>query len=119
MLVRYFLTFLALISVAGCVALGAMTDPVTREFRAPPNSGDRTFTAIVRKISEGGTILATDRADGYINARTSMQIQVSINIGRDGVVKIKGQLPWDKFLMGTTVEREMDKLVATLSEAVR
>lgn len=97
------IAILAALLTAGCVTLGAMADPVSREFQIPSSATDAAFTKLVRKINEGGSVTSSERFDGYINGTTSMSIKVSINIQKNGLVVVKGQLPGDKFLMGTTL----------------
>jgi len=110
--------FIISVALVGCVSIGALSDPVSRELRSPPNSVEKTVNAIVRKMAEGGTVISVDKTDGYINGRTSMNVQVSIQVNKDGMIRIKGQLPSDKVIMGT-VDSEMDKFVASLAEVVK
>lgn len=105
--------------LTGCLTMGAMADPVTREVRAPASAYDANFTKIVRLLGEGGTVNSSDKVDGYINGRTSMNVQMVIQVKRDGLISIKGQLPGDKFLMGTTLAGEVDKFAALVEKAIR
>lgn len=117
---------LALITVvsalfAGCASLGSLTPPITRELPAAIAAGgyEKAFAGALRAVGESGTIISSSKADGYISGRTNASINLNLQIAKDGSIRVTGALPSDKFTVGTTVEKEVDKFVGTLTRYVR
>ena len=115
---KLFLSAVVVIGLAGC-AIGAMTPPVNKEIRTTPSMYDANFSAAVRTMNSLGTVTGSDKSEGYVNGLTSMNIKVTVQLAKDGTVKVNAQLPGDKFLMGTTLDKEVEKIMSALQPALK
>lgn len=106
-------TVATLISVTGC-AVGFTSEPVTKEIKTTASKYDANFASIVKGVSSIGAVTSFDKQSGLVIGRTDNNVDLTIQLNRDGSLSVNGRLVGQRVLINTTVEKEVDRVVAAL-----
>lgn len=107
------LVTLSAIVLAGC-AVGALSEPVTKEFQTPASKFDATWGAAIKTLSSMGTVSNMSKDDGILLGTNDLGVNMTITVKRDGTVTVNGRLVGQKVLINTTVDAQVDRYVAAL-----